>query len=331
MVSTIYIEERLWNHPRVEALRKRFPDRRLIRCRHYGEVFNPKPQNFRLQKRNPALIVAEKRKNLIHQAPPGYAIGGEHNYYFSHLLNCPYDCRYCFLQGMFRSANFVWFVNYEAFEREIEEIYRRHRGKPVYFFSGYDNDSLALEPITRFADHFLKLFADLPENAYLELRSKSTNIRPLLKREPLPNVICAFSFTPEAVWRRWEVGVPSVEKRIGAMERLQERGWSIGLRFDPLIYLPNWRDHYRGLFAQIFSRIDPRKVHSVSIGVFRLPRGYYDRMLKLYPTEPLFYGPLAIGAEVVAYRPELEQEMVQFCHRQLRHFLPKEKLFSCQF
>ena len=35
------------------------------------------------------------------------------------MLNCIYDCKYCFLQGMFRSANFVIFVNYESFMNEI--------------------------------------------------------------------------------------------------------------------------------------------------------------------------------------------------------------------
>lgn len=331
MVETIYIEEHLLDHPRVLELRDRLKDRRWIRCHHYGEVFNPKQQNFRLQKRKPALIIAKKRSRLLLEAPAGYAVGGKNNYYFSHILNCLYDCRYCFLQGMFRSANYVWFLNYEDFQRDIEKTYRKHSGEAVYFFSGYDGDSLALEPITRFAESFLDFFAEMPENAYLELRSKSTNVRPLLKREALPNVICAFSFAPEAMAERWEHGVSALEKRIGALVKLQTRDWPIGLRFDPLLYLPDWRDHYRALFADLFARLDPEKIHSVSIGVFRLPRSYYDRMVNLYPREPLFYGPLDISRKMVAYQRELEQEMVDFCRRELLNYLPAEKLFSCQF
>ena len=37
------------------------------------------------------------------------------------MLNCVYDCRYCFLQGMYRSANYVLFVNYDDFRVQIEE------------------------------------------------------------------------------------------------------------------------------------------------------------------------------------------------------------------
>ena len=31
------------------------------------------------------------------------------------MYNCLFDCRYCFLQGMYNSSNFVIFVNYEDF------------------------------------------------------------------------------------------------------------------------------------------------------------------------------------------------------------------------
>ncbi len=331
MIETVYVEEALWHHSRVAALRDRLGGRRWVRCRHYGEVFNPRSQDFRLQKRRPALIVGEKRSRLVLEAPAGYAIGGRHNYYFSHLLNCPYDCRYCFLQGMFRSAHYVWFVNYEDFRRAIKAAYARHGGEAVYFFAGYDSDSLALEPLTGFAGFFLDSFADMPGNAFLELRSKSTNIRPLLRREPRGNVVCAFSFTPPEVSRRWEAGVPPLERRLQAVQKLQRHGWPVGLRFDPLIHVPDWRAQYRRLFEVLFAAVDPGKVHSVSIGVFRLPARYYDRMTALYPAEPLFHGPLTATGGMVAYRRELELEMVEGCRRMLLDYLPPEKLFSCQF
>ena len=81
-----------------------FPQARLISCKHYKEVFNPAGQSFRLQKKKPALILAKQTGKLVHQIPPSYGVGGTNNYYFSHLLNCLYDCRYCFLQGMYPSA-----------------------------------------------------------------------------------------------------------------------------------------------------------------------------------------------------------------------------------
>ena len=56
MINTIYIEEEIAEHPRTLDIIKRFPNATKIDCKRYGEIFNRKSQNFRLQKKKPALI-----------------------------------------------------------------------------------------------------------------------------------------------------------------------------------------------------------------------------------------------------------------------------------
>ena len=70
MIETIYIEENIQQHPRVLDICARFPKARQVICGRYGEVFNPKAQNFRLQKQQPALILAEKYRGFMLKAPP---------------------------------------------------------------------------------------------------------------------------------------------------------------------------------------------------------------------------------------------------------------------
>ncbi len=91
MPDTIYIERDIADHPRTLAILERFPRTRRIACDRFGQVFNPKAQNFRLQKRNPALILARKHDGFVLPAPAGYGVGGQRNYYFSHMLNCLYS------------------------------------------------------------------------------------------------------------------------------------------------------------------------------------------------------------------------------------------------
>lgn len=328
MIETLYIEENILQHPRVEEICARFPRARQITCQRYTEVFNPKAQNFRLQKQQPALILAEKQQNFVLQAPLGYAIGAKKNYYFSHMLNCLYDCRYCFLQGMFQSANYILFANYEGFQNEIRKICLDSPDEPLHFFSGYDCDSLALEPITGFAAYFLPFFEQL-SNAWLELRTKSTQVRSLLQRPAFPRCIIAFSFTPEETAAAIEHKAPSVEKRIEAMCKLQHHGWQLGLRFDPLIYQHDYQQQYQRLFAQIFSRINIKGLHSVSLGVFRLPDKFFKKMHNLYPQEKLFAGPLEKNQGMVSYRDEIEQEMMQTCTEMLLGYIPKRIFFPC--
>jgi len=328
MIETIYIEENIVQHPRVIEIMTRFPQARKIICGRYGEVFNPKAQNFRLQKQKPALILAEKYKNFTMPVPSGYGIGASRNFYFSHMLNCLYDCRYCFLQGMYQSANYVLFINYEDFQDEIKQRSAETPTESVHFFSGYDCDSLALEPVTSFAEQFLPIFEAIP-NAWLELRTKSTQVRSLLSREAFPRCIVAFSLNPDEIATKVEAKAPSLERRLDALLKLQAHGWQIGLRFDPMIYQLGYQQQYQHLFEQVFSVIKLESLHSVSLGAFRLPEKYFKKVHKLFPDEKLFVSPLENNQGMISYKEALEQEMTDFCTEQLLRYIPKELFFPC--
>ena len=328
MFSNLYIEEQVAAHPRTRAICKRFPQATQISCERYGEVFNPKSQDFRLQKRRPSLILAHKHDGRVLETPEGYGIGGTKNYYFSHMLNCLYDCRYCFLQGMYRSANYVLYVNYEDFTRDIDTLLEQANNEPCWFFSGYDCDSLVLEPGSGFAEHFLPLFAERPA-AHIELRTKSTQIRSLLKQPPVPNAVIAFSFTPAEIHAVLEHKVPTIERRIEAMQKLQQAGWLLGLRFDPLICHPDYRQQYSRLFEQVCRPLDTSRLHSVSLGPFRLPRTYFRNIVRLYPDEALFAGNLTETAGMISYPQSLERDMTDFCTGELLKHVPESALFPC--
>ena len=135
---------------------------------------------------------------------------------------------------MFNSANYVLFVNYEDFYSNIKKIAENNKEYSC-FFSGYDSDSLALENVTNFLKEFIKYFEGIKKGVF-EIRSKSINIKVFEKIRPLANVIPAFSLNPEHVVKEFEDKTPSLSKRLKAIIKLQNLGWSIGLRFDPLIY-----------------------------------------------------------------------------------------------
>ena len=235
MIETIYIENQIRQHRRTHEILSKFKKKiDIVYCDHYGEIFNIKSQNFRIQKKKPALVLAKKEGKKLHDIPKSFSIGGEKNYYFSHMLNCIYDCEYCFLQGKHMSAHYLLFVNYEDFFIEIEKKIKQNCLEKSYFFSGYDCDSLAFDGVTNFVESFLPIF-EKNKNGILEIRTKSIQIQKILKHKPIDNCIIAFSFTQENVSKLIEHKVPSVKKRIDTMKKLAENGWKIGLRFDPII------------------------------------------------------------------------------------------------
>lgn len=328
MIKTIYIEEEVRDHPRVLEVMHRFRDATPVYCRRYTEIFNRKSQNFRLQKKQPALILARKYGNHVLPGPENYGIGAKYNYYFSHMLNCIYDCRYCFLQGMFRSAHYVLFVNYDEFADAITRLIKEKCNESLCFFSGFDCDSLAMEPVTRFTEYFLPVFENYP-NALLELRTKSARTRPLIENRPIANCVIAYSLAPPEIASALEHKTPTIENRLRAITRLQEKGWQIGLRFDPLIYYDNYKTGYNNLFEQIFNRIDPTTVHSVSLGGFRLPRDYFHKVRQLYPEEPLFASPLEEINGKMMYSKALQEEIHAYCADKIIKYIPQHRFFPC--
>jgi spore photoproduct lyase len=328
LIDTIYFEEDVGEHPRTLSILDRFKSARAIPIKRFGEIFNRRGQNFRIQKSNPSLILAGKYNGHVLPAPDGFGIGGTKNFYFSHMYNCVYDCRYCFLQGMFASANYVLFVNFEDFDQEISRTIKENPNENITFFSGYDCDSLALENITGFAGHILPIFKNHP-NSLLEFRTKSVQVNPLMSMAAIPNCVIAYSLMPEAISVKLDNKAPSIKRRIETMSSLARQGWKIGLRFDPLIHGKNWQKLYQGLIEDVFKAIPQHSIHSVSFGPLRFPKAMYRDIFKLYPEEPLFSGPLDHERPVVAYKKEIEEEMTEFCQQMFAKFIPGSIIFRC--
>ena len=327
MIQTLFIEKDIQNHSHVLKVQSDFPQARNIYIENYGEVFNRKGQSFRLQKKQPGLILAKKYGRCVLPSPEGFGIGGKNNYYFSHILNCLYDCRYCFLQGMFRSAHYVHFVNDEDFKSEILTTVEKHPGEEVYFFSGYDGDSLALDSLTGFVSTYLPFFRKCPK-AIIELRTKSNRIGPLLTIDPIPNCVIAFTFTPDSVSQAVEHKTPRISQRIQAMKKLANRGWKVGIRLDPLIFIPNFEEQYQQLFSELFYSSPIDRVHSVSLGPLRMPKKILQNMRKLYPKESLLFENLEESKGIISYPSWKEKELQDFCLKELSKEISRERVFT---
>lgn len=320
-LKVIYVEEKVKDHFRTKKILEKFLNCRVIPIDHYSEIFNRKNQNFSLQKVNPGLIIAQKDKNFIQKIKPQSGVGLTENYYFSPMLNCPFDCMYCFLKGFFRSAFYTIFVNYEDFKKEIEAIV-----SPSFFFSGYDSDSLAMDHITEFSKEFIPFFQKLP-HMELELRTKSININSLLSLPPSENIIIAFSLNPENIIEKIERKTPSLASRIHSIKILQNLGWKIGLRFDPLIYHKGYQKSYFDLFSTVFNAIDISKIHSVTLGALRYPSSCYTNMRKINNKNPLLAPLFQNSLKIFSYEEEKEMEMLSFSQKEVSSYVKNDKIF----
>ena len=97
--SHIYIEKNVAGYPLTDLVMKNFSDRKIIWIDHYKDIFNRVGQDFQSQKTTMNLILAKKTPPFLYPASDMVQEFETPNvFYNTPVLNCLYNCEYCFLQ-----------------------------------------------------------------------------------------------------------------------------------------------------------------------------------------------------------------------------------------
>ena len=119
--SHLYIEEEAYGYSLSKTILRKFSNSSIIDIKHYKDVFNRSGQDFQTQKKSMKLILAKKTPPFLY--PVTDMVQGHHMpgfFYTTPMLNCLYNCEYCFLQGMYPSGNIVLFVNQDDFQKAVK-------------------------------------------------------------------------------------------------------------------------------------------------------------------------------------------------------------------
>lgn len=323
--SHIYVEKEALSSPLTQAILQRFRRSVRIEIDHYKDVFARSRQNFFVQKQAPKLILAVKKEPFVYRgAEVCHDFGNAHFYYASSALNCVYNCDYCFLQGMFPSANMVLFVNTADYFAAVSAMLREH---PVYLCISYESDLLAFESVAPFASQWIE-YARTEPDLTVELRTKSANYGAIRHLPPSPNVILAWTVSPEPVIRRHEPLTPGLTARLGSIRQAAADGWKVRLCFDPVLHIEDWQQHYRECVAQTFSAVPADAVHDVSIGVFRMPRDYLKKIRRRRPDAALLHYPYENKNGVLSYPDQVAEQLVGFVYREVRAHVREDKIYT---
>ncbi len=270
--------------------------------------------------------MAERRAPFLYPCSDiAPSFGQHHFYYATPAINCLYDCEYCYLQGMYNSANIIVYINQEDFLGAVDH---KLAEEPLYLCLSYDSDLLAMEslfPLNRF---WIEASRTRPD-ALFELRSKSANFRALKDLEPSDNVILAWTVSPESVIRDFEAKTANLQGRVNAMKSAQERGWSIRICIDPILQIPEWEAEYRSLLEVLKQELDPDFIRDIALGFFRLGPQYLSKMRKILPHSPLVHHPNLTRHDIkpwYSYPTSWEHKAQTLFNNQLASWVPKERL-----
>ena len=276
--EAVYAEARSYAWPLTRQVLLRLDGCPVVVIRHYKDVFNRSNQDPRWQQRHPSLILAVKDEPLLYPGPRLCQDFGADAFFYANLaIGCPFDCAYCYLQGMYPSAHMLAFVNTPDF---IQAMALAAADKPCAVAVSHDTDLMALRQVIPYPELLAAGLAGLPLQA--EIRTKSADRSFFLQNEPTAELVFAFSLAPEPIIGKLEPAAPPLDARLQAIQTAQARGFTVRLCFDPVFADWDTAD-YDAFYRHVFSIVDPSRVQDASFGFFRMPESFFRRARRLRP------------------------------------------------
>ncbi|MFC1571455.1 radical SAM protein [Candidatus Margulisiibacteriota bacterium] len=245
----------------------------------------------------------------------------------SHILNCPYNCSYCYLHTFFGQDEIVVFKDEEEVIRQVK-AYLEQAEEPLRVGTGEFSDSLALPDAISLGKKLVKVFA-AQDRHLLELKTKSNNINELLDLEHNGRTVIAWSVNPEKIVQSEESGAAGLAERIEAVKKCVEAGYPVAFHFDPIIYYPGWEKGYRKVVELIFEHIEGKNIAWISLGALRFPERQKEIMEQKFKTRiPLHH--MRKGQDTkLRYPTDLRIELFSQIYSWLRNYSQDVYVYLC--
>lgn len=328
MFDQIFVEQDISQHPRAKAILEYFAKSDPILIESIDDYFGKTKKPYLQKRTNLNIYIGSKKGQLVKSAPDAYGISHEPHFYFIHAYNCIYECSYCYLQGYFNSPDLVFFINHEDIQKEIFEIAQKNPNS--WFHAGEFSDSLALSHVTGEWEGYFNLFSKLPNNK-LELRTKSNNIKSILKLKPLPNIYISYSLSPSEASKSHDLKTPSLKLRLQSMQQLAQQGHLLGIHLDPMIYSSQFATQYQELIEELFQFVSPAQIHYISLGTVRFTKDVYRATQQNYPTSSIHHQKFyPTFDQKLRYPKPLRFWMMGYVQELLlKHNLAKDRIYWC--
>lgn len=229
---------------------------------------------------------------------------------------CYYSCMYCYLQMTYRGI-FPYIkvnINLNDLKKAIVSVARREWSRNFRrsnFNCGEKLDSLSFNNYLELSKTLVPFFAETPEleHSTLLMLTKSDNVDNLIeiaRENPrlTKNTVLSWSLNSEEFSKKYEIRSPLPAKRLSAARKCQDVGYTIRLRIDPLLLLPNWQAGYNGLVRDIFETYE-LKPEIITLGTLRFETGLDSLAKARFNNPELFnYHFIVEGHDKHRYRVE---------------------------
>ena len=245
--------------------------------------------------------------------------------------NCNFWCEYCYLYLTFRTCPVsTHFVNYDKMFKDIEKFDRQCIPDALRVLNlGELGDPLAVDDITGLSEQLVPFMPKHAPRTKLLFLTKGDCIRNLLEMAHGGQTIVSFSINTDQVWRHLEHRTPSPMDRLKAARKVQEAGYEVRLRIDPVVRYSTWEKDYRRLTEMIFDHVEPSRI---TIGEYRPAEGLSSHIKARFPESSLLKvnGSLISEAGKLRYPRACRIEMFRAIADGIRRCDKKVQIALCK-
>jgi len=349
--KNIYIEKKSLRSELAERIEKLFPSAKILtieNIRNYSKEHKYILKDYSQRQKN--LFIINENYDFFKKCPCTKSVIRCGYHVLNLGFGCPFECSYCFIQeyqnfsGIALPSNIDDFLNILAVKMTLPPAYTprgvsdaTQAGGRVESFkglwrmgSGEFSDSLALDNVSEYSKKIVPFFSKYP-NAYFEFKTKSSEIKNLLNLKPAKNIIVSWSVNPKNIVTENEFYSANLEERISSAKVCSDAGYGIGFHFDPIIYYEGWEKDYRETIKDIFSKINPAKIHWISLGTLRFNPELKKIIENRFPLSEILNAELIIDFDGKLRYPDyirrdIYLKMTKFL---VEAGLEKEKIYLC--
>lgn len=324
--ENIYYEKEILDYTLGEELMKKYeniPKHEIENHNNIEEMRSKSNKEFMNMKRN--LIIGVRK---THKFVPNHKTSDFLVPYTS--SGCTAACMYCYLVCNYNKCAYLrLFVNREKMLEKIIKTAEK-ADKELTFEIGSNSDLILENTITNNLVWTIENFKD-SKKGELTLPTKFSMVKPILGLDHQGKITIRMSVNPKEIINRVELGTSSLEKRIQAINQLNEAGYKIGILIAPVIMIEDWKQKYHELIKELEAKLTPKSKSKVFFEVIFMTYSFvhdkinteaFPNALKIYEKEKM----QGRGKGKYMYKQELREDGKRFFEAELAKYFPSNKI-----
>lgn len=324
--ENIYYEKEILDYTLGEELMKQYeniPKHEIENHNNIEEMRSKSNKEFMNMKRN--LIIGVRK---THKFVPNHKTSDFLVPYTS--SGCTAACMYCYLVCNYNKCAYLrLFVNREKMLEKIIKTAEK-ADKELTFEIGSNSDLILENTITNNLVWTIENFKD-SKKGELTLPTKFSMVEPILGLDHQGKITIRMSVNPKEIINRVELGTSSLEKRIQAINQLNEAGYKTGILIAPVIMIEDWKQKYHELIKELEAKLTPKSKSKVFFEVIFMTYSFvhdkinteaFPNALKIYEKEKM----QGRGKGKYMYKQELREDGKRFFEAELAKYFPSNKI-----